>query len=166
MGLSPVAERGGAKTYMTASMFVDTNLFVYAYDLSEPDKQRQARILLRAIVDSNVGAISTQVLVEFANIVIRKIPVPLRASEVYTQLEDLLRSWMVLEITPEIVLEAVRGMRDYGFSIWDGQIWATARLNGISVVLSEDFNSGATIEGVKFLNPFLSGFDAKAIIPT
>lgn len=151
---------------MTASVFVDTNVFVYAYDLSEHVKQIQATTLLRAIVSANTGVVSTQVLIEFVNIVTRKIALPLSADEVHTQLEELLYSWSVLEITPKIILEAVRGMRDYGFSIWDAQIWATARMNGIGLVLSEDFNAGATIEGVTFLNPFVPGFNFEAVTST
>ena len=151
---------------MTVSLFVDTNVFVYAYDLSEYEKQKQAQALLRAIVNANAGAVSTQVLIEFAHIITRKIPLPLTSEEAYTQLEALLCSWRVLEITPKIVLEAVRGMRDYGFSIWDAQIWATARMNDIGLVLSEDFNVSATIEGVKFLNPFAPDFSFEAVIFT
>jgi predicted nucleic acid-binding protein len=41
-------------------------------------------------------------------------------------------------------------------SLWDAQVWATAKLNQIPVVLSEDFASGSVIEGVLFENPFAS----------
>lgn len=37
-------------------------------------------------------------------------------------------------------------------------IWAAARLNQIPVVLSEDFASGSTVEGVTFVDPFAEGF--------
>ncbi len=57
-----------------------------------------------------------------------------------------------------IVLEAARGVRDHQFSFWDAQIWATARLNQISVVFSEDFNPGWITEGVRFVNPFAADF--------
>lgn len=35
---------------------------------------------------------------------------------------------------------------------------ATARLNQISVVFSEDFNPGWITEGVRFVNPFAADF--------
>lgn len=57
-------------------------------------------------------------------------------------------------------MEAVRGVQAYTMSFWDALIWAVARLNGIGVVFSEDFNDGATIEDVRFVNPFAPGFDA------
>ncbi len=39
-------------------------------------------------------------------------------------------------------------------AFWDAQIWATAKLNQIPVVLSQGFASGSVIEGVLFENPF------------
>ena len=144
---------------MTASLFIDTNLLVYVYDASEREKQQKALVLLDKIVSQGIGAISTHVLVEFANTVTRKIPQPFSAAEALSQLQEIVEVWTVLEISSQIVLEALRGVRDHGFSIWDAQIWATARLNNIAVVLSEDFSSGAVVEGVKFVNPFTQDFD-------
>jgi predicted nucleic acid-binding protein len=57
-----------------------------------------------------------------------------------------------------IILEAVRGVRDHTLAYYDAQIWASARLNQIPVVFSEDFQDGLTLEGVRFINPFGDGF--------
>jgi hypothetical protein len=46
------------------------------------------------------------------------------------------------------VLEAVRGVQRYRLSYWDALIWATAKLNGVPNVLSEDFNTGSQLEAV------------------
>jgi predicted nucleic acid-binding protein len=64
------------------------------------------------------------------------------------------------------VLEAVRGVRDHQLAYWDAQIWATARLNQVPLVLSEDFSNGAVIEGVRFVNPFASDFDLDVWLPS
>lgn len=56
-----------------------------------------------------------------------------------------------------IVLEAVRGVRDYQLSYYDAQIWACARLNQIPVIFSEDFNHGI-LEGINIINPFAQDF--------
>ena len=143
---------------MSASVFVDTNVLVYAYDRSEPDKQRRALEVLNHLALTSAGAISTQVLAEFFVAVTREIPVPLSASEAYQRIENYLRSWVVLDVTSLIVLEAARGVGEYQFNFWDAQIWATARLNQIPVVFSEDFNVGQVTEGVQFVNPFADGF--------
>jgi predicted nucleic acid-binding protein len=59
----------------------------------------------------------------------------------------------VVDVTRLITLEAIRGVEAHKFGFWDAQIWATARLNQILEVYSEDFNTGAIIEGVQFTNP-------------
>lgn len=151
-------------TVMSANVFLDTNVLVYLYDQFEPEKRRQATALVETLINNNNGAISTQVLVEFASVVTRKLKIPLTYAEAYIQVEELIQTWQVIEVTPLTVLEAVRGVRDYGFSIWDAQIWATALLNKIPLVLSEDFNTEAVIEGVRFANPFLASFDIAPII--
>jgi predicted nucleic acid-binding protein len=143
---------------MSDKIFVDTNVLVYAYDRSEPKKQRQALQVLDYLAVAGTGAISTQVLSEFFVTVTRKITSPLSQDQAYDRVKNYLQSWTVLNLTGMVVLEAVRGVQDYQFSFWDAQIWATARLNQISVIFSEDFNAGAVIEGVRFVNPFAEGF--------
>jgi predicted nucleic acid-binding protein len=143
---------------MSVSVLVDTNVLVYAYDRATPQKQKQALAALDYLVVHSSGALSTQVLAEFFVAVTRKIPAPLSIADSYTRLEHLLLSWTVLESSGLIVLEAARGVRDYQMHFWDAQIWATARLNQISCILSEDFNTGSVIEGVRFVSPFAPDF--------
>ncbi len=143
---------------MSASIFVDTNVLVYAYDRSEPQKQRQALRVLDRLAVTGVGVISTQVLSEFFVAVTRKIATPLSVDQAYDRVKNYLQSWRLLDLTGMVVLEAVRGVRDHQFSFWDAQIWAVARLNQIAVVFSEDFNAGAVVEGVRFVNPFAEDF--------
>ena len=66
---------------MNAKVFVDTNVLVYAYDRSEPEKQRRALTVLDHLVLTGTGAISTQVLAEFFVAVTRKITYPLSVGE-------------------------------------------------------------------------------------
>lgn len=61
-----------------------------------------------------------------------------------------------------MVLEALRGVRVHQMPYWDAQLWATARLNQIPVIFSEDFSTGATLEGVRFVNPLMETFDLAA----
>ncbi|MBC7226225.1 MAG: PIN domain-containing protein [Thermoflexales bacterium] len=143
---------------MDGRVFLDTNVLVYAYDRSEPEKQRQAIRVLDALVVRGRGAISTQVLAEFFVTVTRKIAAPLTVEEGYERVQNHLRSWMVLSLTGPVVLEAIRGVRDHRFHFWDAMIWATARLNQIPVIFSEDFPGGEVVEGVRFVNPFASEF--------
>jgi predicted nucleic acid-binding protein len=143
---------------MSVDFLLDTNVLVYAYDRSAAVKQRQSFILLDKLEARGGAAITTQVLAEFFVVVTRKIAAPLAPAETYTRIEHLAQAWVVLDTTSMIVLEAARGVRDYRMSFWDAQLWAAARLNQIPLLLSEDFQSGAVIEGVRFVNPFASDF--------
>ena len=143
---------------MTDKVFADTNVLVYAYNRSEPVKQQRAFQVLERLAVTGLGAVSTQVLSEMFVTLTRKIPAPLQVDEAYDRLRNYTLSWTVLEVTAMIVLEAARGVRDHRFNNWDSLIWATARLNQIALVLSEDFGHMTEIEGVRFVNPFASEF--------
>jgi predicted nucleic acid-binding protein len=143
---------------MSDRVFADTNVLVYAYDRTEPEKQQQALAVLDHLVMTKIGVISTQVLAEFFVTVTRKIKAPLSVDEAYQRLVNYSQAWKVVDLSSLIVLEAGRGVRDHQFSFWDAQIWATARLNQIPVIFSEDFSSGAIIVGVRFVNPFAEIF--------
>jgi predicted nucleic acid-binding protein len=144
---------------MTPRAFLDTNVLVYAYDRSEPLKQSIAFNLLDTLANSGTGVISAQVLSEFFVTVTRKISEPLTFEQGITRIKNFCQFWTVLEINEMIVLEAIRGVREYRFSFWDAQIWAAARLNQVNLVLSEDFSHGSFVEGVRFINPFLPEFN-------
>ncbi|MEJ5309682.1 MAG: PIN domain-containing protein [Anaerolineae bacterium] len=148
---------------MTAEILVDTNVLVYAYDRSEPEKQNRALDVLDRLLVTGKGALSSQVLAEFFNTTTRKLAAPLTLEQAYSRLEYYVRFWPVFVVTPEIILEAVRGVRDYALNFWDAQIWAVARLHSLRVIFSEDFKPGITIEHVAFVNPFAVGFDPQLL---
>jgi predicted nucleic acid-binding protein len=139
---------------MSDRYLVDTNILVYAYDRAEPVKMEKAQQLLQWLEWNAVGVLSTQVLGEFFWIVSRKLATPLPLKECALRLESFLRSWPILLITPLVLLEAARGTTEYQLPFWDAQLWATAKLNGVFKVLSEDFSHQSWIESVQFINPF------------
>jgi predicted nucleic acid-binding protein len=139
---------------MRGRVLIDTNVLVYAYDVSEPEKQRRALDVLRGLAERETGVVSTQIMAEMFVVLTRKLSSPLSAEQAVRSLERHMRTWQVVSVTDFIVLEAARGVRDHAMSFWDAQVWATAKLNQIPVVLREDFASGSVIEGVQFENPF------------
>src|SRR5947199_11741 len=63
----------------------------------------------------------------------------------------------------QAVVEAARGASAHRLDYWDAQLWATARLNQIQVILTEDFAHGRVLEGVHFMDPFAASFDLTAL---
>jgi predicted nucleic acid-binding protein len=139
---------------MTGKHLVDTNLLVYAYDRSEPEKQAKAVEILDELVKSGAGILSPQVLSEFFTVVTRKLAAPLTPREGYASLSNYIRSWNMVDLTSLVVLEAARGVRDHRLPYWDSLLWATAKMNQIQSILSEDFSHNSVLEGVRFTNPF------------
>ena len=139
---------------MSPRYLVDTNLLIYPHDPGEPVKASRAAAVLTHVATAQSGALAVQVLAEFANVTLKKLKPPLDADAVHAQIERLTRMFPVLPLTPAVVLEAVRGVRDHRLSYYDAQIWAVAKLNQVATILSEDFNPGAAVEGVSFINPF------------
>jgi len=139
---------------MIGKYLVDTNILVYAYDRSEPEKQAKAAELLDTLARDGSGILSPQVLSEFFSVVTKKIPAPLSIEQGYASLGNYIQFWDVVDLTGAVVLEAARGVKDHQFSFWDSLIWATARMNQIPAILTDDFSHNLAIEGVRFINPF------------
>lgn len=149
---------------MSADVFVDTNVLVYAYDRSEVAKQEIALAVLDNLMDSTRGAISTQVLAELYNALTKRIAVPFEPADAAEHIRNLARAWVVYSVSPEIVVAAVNAATRWKMSYWDAQIWATASMNGAQVLLSEDMRTGSVLQGVRITSPFVRGFSVSAML--
>lgn len=141
---------------------LDANVLIYTLDPRDPVKRETAKAVLRSLTASGLGAMPAQALGEFSVNALRKLN--LAPQDVAAQVQGYARTFPVLNLTSGIVLEALRGVRDFRLSYFDAQIWAAARLAQVPYVLSEDFNPGATLEGVTFINPFDPGFDPAGLV--
>jgi predicted nucleic acid-binding protein len=139
-----------------SSILLDTNVLVYAFDIRQSSLQGKAKAIILKAEETATGCLSVQCLGEFFRVVTAKMQLP--ANEMFRQVEYWQSAFPVFSLTPQIVLEAARGVRDYQLSYYDAQIWAGARLNQIPVIFSEDFQDGQTLEGVRFVNPFADEF--------
>ena len=144
---------------MSPRYLLDSNILVYTLDARDPDRRERAKEVFRQVALSGNGALPAQALSEFSNVCLRKLKPPLEPEEAREEVEKLYRVFPVIPLTAPVVMEALRGVEEYQFSYYDAQIWAAARLAQAPVILSEDFNPGATLEGISFLNPLEPDFD-------
>ena len=142
---------------------VDTNLPIYRADSSDLYKQTRATQVLKRLEDKESGAISVQCLNEFYSVVRKPRGLRLTHEQARQEVLSLRDNFWVLDLTPGITFEAMEGVGRYQLQWWDALLWATAKLNGIATLLSEDFNNGAVLDGVRFVNPFLPSFDLAAL---
>ena len=135
--------------------FVDTNVFVYAYDVTAGDKHSRARGLVEELWDSREGCLSVQVLQEFFVTTTRKIPKPLDTAAASRIIDDL-AYWHVHAPAAADVLAAADIHRRTGASFWNAMVLRSAKELGCQTLHSEDLNAGQSYEGVQVRNPFAS----------
>jgi predicted nucleic acid-binding protein len=139
-------------------VLLDTNVLVYLYDYTAELKQRQALAVVAELEERGCGAVSTQVLAEFFSVTTSRFRHRISVETALEQLERHSRVWTVLAVTTPVILAAARAVQAHQLNFWDTQLWAVAKLNGVETILSEDFNSGSSLQGVRFINPFAPGF--------
>ena len=138
---------------MTAPVFVDTNVLVYARDSTDPVKHRQARAWIELLWERGLGRLSRQVLNEYYVTVTRKLDPGLSRTEAREEL-GLLSLWLQ-EPGVAALLEAAWAVEDrYGLSWWDALIVGAARLGGCGTLLTEDLHDGLDAGGVRIVDPF------------
>jgi predicted nucleic acid-binding protein len=135
--------------------FVDTNVLVYAHDVTAGEKHKDARALIEDLWRTREGCVSVQVLQEFFVTTTRKIPKPLDTSVAVRIINDLARWHVHAPITSD-VLAAIDIHDRTGASFWDAMILRSAKELGCKTLHSEDLNSGQIYEGILVQNPFLT----------
>jgi predicted nucleic acid-binding protein len=137
---------------MSAPDFLDTNVLVYAYDITDPEKRRIAQELVRKAV-AGASVISTQVLAEFATTLLHKL-LPALSSEDVIALLDTLAPIRLIPSDSDMVRRAVEARAAYGLHFYDAMIVAAAERAGCEKIWSEDLNPGQKYFGVVVANPF------------
>ena len=133
--------------------FVDTNVFVYAFDKGSSPKKRVAERLINQLMEEDRLRVSTQVLQELFVTLTRKVSQPCSRGEALAVLDDL-TAWPLMVIDFAAIRAAV-GLADQAkLSFWDALVVVAAARTGAAVLYTEDLNDGEEILGVRICNPF------------
>lgn len=138
---------------MSAKVFLDANILVYAHDKDAGEKHSVAVEIVRDLWEKRTGVLSNQILQEFYVSVTKKILKPISKSEA----REIIRAyicWSMSVITPMSVLRATEIEEKHRISFWDALVIVAAYEAKCEKILTEDMNSGQIIEGVVIENPF------------
>lgn len=138
---------------MTAQLFIDTNVLLYAGSNASADQAK--RQVARQVVSQPGIAFSAQVLQEFYVAAVTKKRLSMTHDEAVAVLVAL-TGFPVCPVTRDLVLEAIATKTRFGISYWDAAILAAAKQLGCHTVYSEDLSHGQDYDGVRVLNPFLN----------
>ena len=139
---------------MSGRFFLDTNIFVYSFDVSSPKKSAQARKLIRSAIDTRGGIVSFQVVQEFFNVALRRFANPMSAVDAEQYLSTTFRPLLSIHSSQALYAEALRIAARFRLPWYDSLIVASAIEGQCDVLYSEDFQSGQHFGGVTISNPF------------
>ncbi|MBX9696517.1 MAG: PIN domain-containing protein [Alphaproteobacteria bacterium] len=132
---------------------LDTNILMYAIDRDAKEKHERAM----SIVDQAIHlecVLTLQALSELYAAATRKKYAT--HAEVSSFIKELMSIFPVITSSSTALSLALKVKEEHGLSFWDSLLWATAKENSCSLIISEDFQDGVLLGGVKIKNPFYS----------
>lgn len=138
---------------MSVEIFtLDTNILVYAFDAQAGARHKKAMQIIEAM--TKVDCILTlQSLSEFFNITTRKKLLSIDTASTYV--DDLQNIFPVAAAKHNALTKAIDMICNNRLSFWDAMLCATAQSAGVTRLLSEDFQHGQLLKGVRIINPFV-----------
>ena len=144
-----------AMIWMNDKYFLDTNILVYTFDRSVPDKKLVANTLVENALTHKEGVISFQVIQEFINVSTKKFDKPLSQQDAQIYLNAVLSPLCKFHSDTNFYSQALQTKQRWRYSWYDSLI-ITAALNLNCVLLySEDFQHNQQLDGMTIVNPFL-----------
>jgi predicted nucleic acid-binding protein len=139
---------------MSGKVFLDTNIFVYAYDDDEQIKKSLARELIRTSTLDSTGIISYQVTQEFFNVALKKNSLKMRLEDAQQLLATIFRPLLAVHSSVALFGDAIHLQNRYQLSWYDSLIVAAAQQSGCSILYTEDLQHGQRFADLEVVNPF------------
>jgi predicted nucleic acid-binding protein len=136
---------------MKDNIFIDSNLFLYAFN--DDDKKKQELATQIIMNRNNNYFISLQVINEVSNNMLRKLK--FTNTEIKDFINDSYERYNVSEITKDIFLLACDIRDKYNISYYDSLILSSAINSKCNILYSEDMQHNQKIESLTIINPFL-----------
>lgn len=138
---------------MTALVFVDANVLLYARDPADPLKQKRAAAWLSLLWREGRGRTSMQVLSELHVNLTRKLAVRVTPEVAWDEVKVFF-AWRPQTIDQPLMERAREVEQRYRLSWWDSMIVAAAQLQNCPLLLTEDLQDGMAYSGVTVRSPF------------
>jgi predicted nucleic acid-binding protein len=135
---------------------IDTNILVYAYDVSEGKKHIASRDIIMEIWKEGGGVVCLQNLMEFLVVMTSKVERPIKIIEAKGIIEDFLNSekWKIIDRDADTFLKAVNLVSEYGIHLWDAIIAACMEENNIPEIVTENRKDFEKIPHITVIVPF------------
>ena len=138
---------------MTGPCFVDANVFVYARDPRDAQKQARAANWIGHLWRERLGRTSFQVLSEFYTVVTRKLT-PRVADDLAWEEVTRYFSWGPHAADETLLRRAREIEQRFRLSWSDSMVVAAAQLQDCALLLTEDLHDGVMFGAVTVRSPF------------
>jgi predicted nucleic acid-binding protein len=143
------------KSTVMSNIFIDSNIWIYAFVDNERDHAKQHRVLslLEGIPADSTVIVSVQVVNEFHWILSRKYGIDDATIKVKVT-KGIAAVAGIVPVDFKVYQDAFRVRGKYNVSFWDSLIVASALDNKCTVLYSEDMQHGLVIDNkLKVFNP-------------
>lgn len=138
-------------------VFLDTNIFVYAFLASEPRKRTKAVELIEACLGSGRGSISYQVVQEFANVARKKFATRLSSEDCKAFIDAAMQPLNRVASSTGLIHTALDLQDELKYSFYDCVMVAAAIQAGAETLYTEDLQHWQLVRGtLRIVNPFLN----------
>jgi predicted nucleic acid-binding protein len=136
-------------------VFLDTNIFVYAFLASEARKRETAINLVEAGLGSGQGCVSYQVIQEFANVARKKFAVNMNSGDCKSFIDTALQPMNRVVSSTALIHAALDLQDELRYSFYDSLVIAAALQAGADTLYSEDLQHWQLVRGMlRIVNPF------------
>lgn len=143
---------------MKDKIFIDTNIFVYAFlDSNKNEKEYKKYLEAKKLLESFDGSceiiISTQACSEYYSALLKNKILDI---EIQQSLKELIKAVEVSSISKSTILALMNIKNKNKYSYWDSLILSSALENSCNILYSEDMQHNQIIENqLKIINPFI-----------
>ncbi len=142
---------------MKDKVFIDTNIFIYAFlnsskDKNDYNKHILSKEFLSSFQNNQKIIISTQVCNEYYSALLKH---KISDDEIQKSLKELISAVKATPVTQATVLSSFNLKKRYKYSYWDSLILSSALENDCKIIYTEDMKHQQMIEDkVQIINPF------------
>lgn len=141
-------------TSVKGFFFLDTNVFVYTFDRSAPEKQTVSREWVRQALRTQRGMTGAQVVQEFLNVALTKFKHPMGVTEAREYLNGVMRPLCQHFPAMPSFDHALFIREETGYAWYDSLVIAAAVEAKCTWLISEDLQHGRKIGSLTIHNPF------------
>ena len=134
--------------------FLDSNVFLYLFDETDPRKRAIARRLVQEGLESGEACISFQVVQETLAVLTGKLKKRASPAQAALFLDDVLAPFWRVMPSHALYRRGLAVQERYALGFYDALILAAALQAGCTRLWSEDMRDGLRVERLTVRNPF------------